>query len=169
MVHGPMQGVRIVSDPPGAQATITPQTSVRGPLFAPKDDVTVRTPATVQLRRDTNYRVEWQKEGYRIAAKTIRSEYDWMWAPLACGACEAVGALPVPDTAERALPVRFLNATFIEYPVGAFRATGQAVRLISPEAILGTSFKLKSEDDGYFDHWFAVSEPTVAISLEPLD
>jgi hypothetical protein len=164
-----MQDVRIDSDPPGAQATITPQTSVRGPLFAPEGDVTVRTPATVQLHRDTNYRVEWQKEGYQIVAKKIRSEYDWMWAPLACGACEAVGAIPTPDTADRALPIRFLSAAFIEYPVGAFRATGQAVRLISPEAIMGTSFKLKSEDDGYFADWFAVGEPTMSVSLEPLD
>ena len=169
MVHGPMQQVHIMSDPPGAQATITPQTSARGPLFLPEGDLTVRTPATVQLRRDTNYRVEWQKEGFRIADQKIRSEYDWMWAPVVSGPFEAVGALPTPDTTDQVWPVRFLSSAFIDYPVGFFRATGGALRLISPEAILGTSFKLKPEDAGYFDGWFAVNEPTVSTSLERLD
>lgn len=169
-VHGPMQNVQIASDPPGAEATITPQTSERGPRFVDKDsEMTVRTPATVQLRRDTNYRVEWQMPGYRIESQKLRSAYDWTWAPVACGPCEAVGALPRPDMKDRALALRFLSATFYEYPVGAIGAAGLALRLLSPEALLGTSFKLKSQNDGYFDDFFAVGTPTVSTTLEPLD
>ena len=63
LFHGPTQQVRIESDPPGAEATITPQTSQRGPTFLIEGNHEVRTPAAVTLRRDTFYRVEFRKEG----------------------------------------------------------------------------------------------------------
>lgn len=174
MVHGPVQSVRIESSPPGAQATITPQTSQRGPGFVHESEQTVTTPATVDLRRDTNYRVEFQKEGYKIASTRVRSEYNWFlgFTPF-CGGfplnvCEAVGQIPLPDVQERPLPVRFLTA-FFTYPVGAIGAVGKSLRLISPEALAGHSFKLQSEDDGYFDQWSGTGTPVVQNTLERLD
>lgn len=168
LFHGPTQRVRIESDPPGAEATITPQTSQRGPTFLVEGDMTVRTPAVVELQRDTFYRVEFQKAGYKIGTTKVRSEYDFLNAPLVGGPCEAVGALPRPDLKGRSLPLRFASA-FYTYPVGAFGAVGQALRLLSPEAILGDAFKLKAEDDGYFDQFTGYGTPTVRERLEPLD
>jgi len=168
LFHGPTQQVRIESDPPGAEATITPQTSSRGPTFLMEGDTTVRTPATVQLRRDTFYRVEFQKEGYKIGTTKVRSEYDFLNAPIVCGACEAIGALPRPDMQDRFIGLRILSA-FYTYPVGAIGAAGQALRLVSPEAILGHAYKLKSEDDGYFDGFSGFGTPIVRNKLEPLD
>jgi hypothetical protein len=168
LFHGPTQQVRIESDPPGAEATITPQTSQRGPTFLIEGDKTVRTPATVELRRDTFYRVEFMKEGYKLGTAKVRSEYDFVNAPIVCGPCEAVGALPRPDLQDRPLGLRFLSA-FYTYPVGAIGALGQALRLVSPEAILGHAFKLKAEDDGYFDQFSGLGTPTVRQRLDPLD
>jgi hypothetical protein len=168
LFHGPTQQVRIESDPPGAEATIMPQTSQRGPTFLIEGNQEVRTPATVTLRRDTFYRVEFQKPGYKIGTTKLRSEYDFVNAPVVCGPCEAIGALPKPDMQGRSLGLRFLSA-FYTYPVGAVGAVGQALRLVSPEAILGDSFKLKAENDGYFDQFSGYGTPLVRQTLEPLD
>src|SRR5579875_2025592 len=100
VIHGPYQEVRIDSTPPGATATVT-------------------TPATVRLLRDNTYRVELQKPGYKLAAARIVASYDWLWAPLSCSPCEAVGELPTYDMHAHALPVRFVEAAFYEYPKGA--------------------------------------------------
>jgi len=168
LFHGPTQQVRIESDPPGAEATITPQTSQRGPTFLVEGDTKVRTPATIELQRDTLYRVEFVKEGYKIANAKIRSEYDFVNAPIVCGPCEAIGALPKPDMTNRSLGMRFLSA-FYTYPVGAVGAVGGALRILSPEAILGHAYKLKAEDDGYFDEFSGLGTPTVTGHLERLD
>jgi hypothetical protein len=167
VVHGPYQDVVIDSDPPGAKATITPQLSERGPGFVDKQKQTVTTPATVRLRRDNTYRVEVEKPGYKIGSTQVVSAYDWLWAPVACGACEAVGALPTYDMSESSLPVRFAEAAFYEYPVGFVRSFGRALRIFSPDALLGNGFKLKSKDGGYWENWSGLQTPTVEATLEP--
>jgi len=167
LVHGPYQEVVIDSNPPGAQATVSAQTSERGPLFVDPQKQTVTTPATVRLRRDNSYRVELEKPGYKIGNGQVVSEYDWLWAPIACGACEAVGALPKYDMSEHSLPVRFLEAAFYEYPVGLVRAFGYGLRIFSPDALLGNAFKLKNKDGGYWENWTGLQTPTVETSLEP--
>jgi hypothetical protein len=167
MIHGPYQEVRVESDPPGATATISPLLSERGPAFLDEKKQTVTTPATVRLRRDNSYRVELQKPGHKIATNQVVSSYDWLLAPYACGPCEAIGQLPTYDMKEHALPVRFLEAAFYEYPKGVFRAFGYALRLFSPEAWMGTSFKLKEKDAGFLTDWHGLGEPTVATRLEP--
>jgi hypothetical protein len=168
LVHGPYQDVRIDSNPPGAKATVAAQASERGPGYLDKEKQVVTTPATVRLRRDNTYRVELQKEGYKIGSSQVVSAYDWLWAPVICGPCEAIGALPQYDMSEHSLPVRFLQAAFYEYPVGFIRASGRALRIFSPEALLGNAFKLKSKDGGYFEDWSAVETPTVGTDLEPI-
>lgn len=167
-VHGPYQDVVIDSNPPGATATVAAQLSERGPNFVQKEKQSVTTPATVRLRRDNSYRIELEKEGYKIGSAGVVSEYDWVWSPLLCGPCEAIGTLPTYDMSERSLPVRFLQATFYEYPVGAFRAVGRALRIVNPEALLGNSFKLKSKDAGFWEDWSGVSTPSVSTELEPI-
>jgi hypothetical protein len=167
VVHGPYQEVVIDSNPPGAQATVSAQLSERGPLFVDKQKQTVTTPATVRLRRDNNYRVEVEKPGYKIGSNQVVSEYDWLWAQIACGPCEAVGALPKYDMSEHSLPVRFAEAAFYEYPVGFVRAVGKAMRLFSPDALLGNAFKLKNKDGGYWENWSGLETPTIETSLEP--
>ena len=109
VVHGPYQDVMIDSNPPGAQATVTAQLSERGPLFVDKEKQTVTTPATVRLRRDNNYRIELEKPGYKVATTQVVSAYDWLWAPVSCGPCEAVGALPTYDMSD-ALAARPLRS-----------------------------------------------------------
>jgi len=168
IVHGPLQDVRVESNPPGAGITIFPQQSQRGPLFLDEKQITGTTPTTVRLRRDTNYRVEFQKEGYAIGEKKVVSRYDWALAPFACGPCEAVGELPVYDMKEHALPVRFAEAAFYEYPVGAVRSVGKTLRMLSPEALMGHSFKLKAEDDGYWENWSGVGTPVLSVDLAPV-
>jgi hypothetical protein len=168
LVHGPMQDVRVESNPPGAAITIFPQQSQRGPLFLEEEQIKGTTPTTVRLRRDTNYRVEFQKEGYVIGEKKIVSRYDWAFAPFACGPCEAVGELPKYDMKEHVWPVRFAEAAFYEYPVGAVRSVGGALRVLSPEALMGHSFKLKAEDDGYWQNWHGVGTPVLAVDLAPV-
>ena len=97
-VHGPYQEVTIDSNPPGAKATVSAQSSERGPLFIDKEKQVVTTPSTVRLRRDNTYRVEVEKEGYKISTNQVVSSYDWVWTfPSPCGPCEAIGALPSYD------------------------------------------------------------------------
>jgi len=169
LVHGPYQDVTISSEPPGATAVVSAQMSQRGPLFLDTEKQTVTTPATVRLKRDNDYRIELSKPGYKIANRRLRSEYDWLWASVLCGPCEAVGALPTYDLKERSWPVRFAQAAFYEYPVGFVRALGRATRLVSPDAVLGNAFKLKDADAGYFDNWHALDAARVVATLEPLD
>src|SRR5579871_5440773 len=91
VIHGSYQEVRIESTPPGAPAIVTAQASERGPLFLDTQKHRVTAPATVRLLRDNTYRVELQKPGYKIATAQIVASYDWLWAPISCGPCEAVG------------------------------------------------------------------------------
>jgi hypothetical protein len=167
VVHGPYQDVRIDSVPAGATATVSPMLSERGTNFLDTKKLTVTTPATIRLHRDTTYRVEVEKPGYRIATAQLVSSYDWLWAPEVCGPCEAIGELPTYDMHGRPLPLRFVEAAFYEYPRGFFRAFGHALRVASFDALLGTSFKLKPKDGGYFSDWHALGTPEVTASLEP--
>jgi hypothetical protein len=168
LIHGPYQEVRLESEPPGATATVSPLTSERGPAFLDKTKkYTVTTPATVRLRRDNSYRVELAKAGYKIGSTKVLSSYDWAMAPVMCGPCEFAGDLPTYDMKGRPLPLRFLEAAFYEYPRGFFRAWGRALRIISPEAVIGTSFKLRAEDAGFLSDWHGVGTPTVSARLEP--
>lgn len=168
IVHGPLQDVRLESSPPGAAVTIFPQQSQRGPLFLDEEQIKATTPATVRLHRDTSYRAEFQKSGYVIGEKKIVSKYDWVLAPIACGPCEAIGELPTYDMKGRSVPVRFGQAAFYEYPVGAVRSVGEALRIVSPEAIMGDAFKLKSEDDGYWTNWTGIGTPIISVDLAPV-
>ena len=164
IMHGPMQEVRIESNPPGATATVSATVSERGPAFLDeKKTYTVTTPATLRLRRDNTYRIEMEKPGYKIATTGIRSSYDWLWAPVTCGPCEAVGELPTYDMKEHALPVRFAEAAFYEYPKGFIRGWGRGLRIFSPDALMGTAFKLKPKDGGFWSNWTALDTPTSAI------
>ncbi len=168
MIHGPYQEVRVDSTPPGATVTVTPTMSERGPNFLdPKKQYTVTTPATLRLRRDNTYRVEITKPGYKLSSSKVLSSYDWLWAPITCGPCELVGDLPTYDLKGKPLPVRFVEAAFYEYPRGFVRAWGRGLRIFSPEALLGTSYKLRAERGGFFSGWHAVGTPTVSSSLEP--
>ena len=168
-ITGPNQDVLIDSNPPGAKATVSGMLSERGPNFIDKEKHVVTTPATVRLRRDNSYRVEVQHEGYKIGNNQIVSGYNWFLSPLVCGVpCEAIGALPTYDMKDRSIGVRFAEAAFYEYPVGAFRAIGKALRLISPEAIMGTSFKVNAKDAGYWDDWTGAGVPRVTTTLEPI-
>jgi hypothetical protein len=168
IVTGPMQEVRLESNPSGANVTLFPQQSQRGPLFLEEEEIKVTTPATVRLRRDTTYRAEFQKTGYVVGEKKIVSKYNWALAPIACGPCEAVGELPTYDMKGRALPVRFAQAAFYEYPVGAVRSVGEALRVVSPEALMGDAFKLKAEDDGYWTNWTGTGTPVISLDLAPV-
>lgn len=168
VVHGPYQDVQIVSNPPGATATISPMVSERGPRFLDsKKERTVTTPATVRLRRDNSYRVEMAKPGHKIGTTKVVSSYDWIWALMSCGPCEAVGELPSFNMKGQVLPVRFLEAALYEYPKGFVRAVGRGLRIFSPDALLGSAFKLKPERGGFFSNWHALGEPTVSANLEP--
>ncbi len=167
VVHGPYQDVRLESNPPGATATVAAQTSERGPLFLDDKKQKVTTPATVRLRRDNTYRVEFEMPGYKLGNAVIVSEYDWLWAPISCGPCEAVGELPTYDMSDRNVAVRFAQAAFYEYPVGMLRGFGQALRIFSPDALLGNSFKLKAKDSGYWSDWHALGTPEIVATLEP--
>ena len=167
VVHGPYQDVRINSDPPGATAVVSATSSERGPLFLDKTKHSVTTPTTVRLMRDNSYRVEFEKEGYKLASNQVVSSYDWVWAPISCGPSEAVGELPTYDMKGRALPVRFAEAAFYEYPKGFIRAVGKGFRIFSPDALLGNSFKLKPKDGGFFSDWHALGTPEITARLEP--
>jgi hypothetical protein len=168
LVHGPLQDVRIESNPPGALVTIYPQQSQRGPLFLDEEQIKVTTPGTVRLARDTSYRLEFQKAGHVIGERKIVSRYDWFvgWSP--CNACELVGELPTFDMKEHMWLVRFGQAAAYEYPVGTMRSIGEALRIFSPDAVTGNAFKLKNEDDGYWTNWTGLGTPTVSADLKPL-
>lgn len=167
LVHGPYQVVRIDSTPPGATATVSPVSSERGPLFLDDKKQTVTTPAEVRLLRDNTYRVEYEKTGYKFANAQLVSSYDWVWAPVSCSPCEAIGELPTYDMKGSNVGVRFLESAFYEYPRGFFRAIGRGLRLLSPDALLGSAFKLKAKDSGYFEDWHALGEPVVTATLQP--
>jgi hypothetical protein len=147
---------------------VSPLLSERGPGFLDSTkQYKVTTPATVRLRRDNTYRVELAKPGYKISTTSVVSSYDWLWSPLVCGPCEAVGQLPTYDLKERALPLRFLEAAFYEYPKSFVGACGRGVRIFSPEALVGNSFKLAPAGGGFWDGWHAVGVPDVSVTLEP--
>jgi hypothetical protein len=168
VVHGPYQEVRIDSIPSGATATLSPMSSERGPLFLDdQKDLKVTTPAIVRLKRDNTYRIEVEMPGYKPSSTQLVSSYDWLWAPISCGPCEAIGELPTFDMKDHALPVRFAEAAFYEYPRGFFRAWGHGLRIFSPDALLGSSFKLKPKDSGFFNGWTALNTPQVTAKLEP--
>ena len=169
LIHGPYQDVTVDSNPPGATATITPSISERGSLFLdPTKSYKVTTPATLRLRRDNTYRVEVQKTGYKLASTKVVSSYDWLWAPVVCGPCEFVGDLPTADMKGRPLPLRFLEAAFYEYPRGFIAAWGKGLRIFSPEALLGNSFKLRPEHAGFFNDWNGLETPRIEATLEPV-
>ncbi|MGH7893728.1 MAG: hypothetical protein ACREQL_03620 [Candidatus Binatia bacterium] len=168
LVHGPYQDVRIDSNPPGATATISAQLSERGPAFVDEQkERKVTTPATVRLQRDNTYRVEIEKPGYKIASKQIRSEYDWFWGQIACGPCEAVAALPSYDMSEHNAAVRVLESAFYEWPKGFIGGWGKGLRIFSPDALLGSTFKLKEKDSGYWSGWTGLGTPEISANLEP--
>jgi hypothetical protein len=168
MIHGPYQDVRVDSSPPGATATVTATLSERGTNYLdPKRTYTVTTPATLRLRRDNTYRVDLQKAGYKTSSAKLVSSYDWVWAPVVCGPCEMVGDLPTYDLKGKPLPLRFAEAAFYEYPRGFVRAWGRGMRIFSPEALLGNSFKLRSDSAGFFSGWHALGTPHVETTLEP--
>ncbi len=168
LVHGPYQDVRIDSNPPGATATISAQSSERGPSFLDEQkERKVTTPATVRLLRDNSYRVEVEKPGYKLASKQISSEYDWFWGQITCGPCEAVGAMPSPDMTNSNTGVRVLETVFYEWPKGFIGGWGKGLRLFSPDALLGSSFKLKEKDSGYWNEWHGLGTPTITANLEP--
>jgi hypothetical protein len=168
MIHGPYQDVTVDSNPPGATITVTPTLSERGTNYMdPKKTYTATTPATVHLRRDNSYRVDVQKAGYKVATTKLVSSYDWVWAPVVCGPCEMVGDLPTYDLKGEPLPLRFVEAAFYEYPKGFVSAWGKGMRLFSPEALLGTSYKLRPEKAGFFSGWHGLGTPHVEATLEP--
>jgi len=168
IVHGPYQDVRIDSNPPGATVKIAAQTSERGPGFLDTTkERTVTTPATVRLLRDNTYRVEMEKPGYKLASTQIVSEYDWLWGQVACGPCEAVAALPSYDVSDRNLGIRFLENAFYEYPKGFIGGWGKGLRIFSPDALLGSTFKLKQKDSGYWSGWHGLGTPEISATLEP--
>ncbi len=57
MMSGSTQKVQLVSDPPGAVAKVAGRE--------------VTTPATLELRRSSNYRVTFEKEGYESTHREI--------------------------------------------------------------------------------------------------
>ena len=95
----------------------------------------------MRLLRDNTYRVEIEKPGYKIASTQIVSEYDWLWGTVTCGPCEAVGALPSYDVSDQNIAVRFAESAFYEYPKGFIGGWGKGLRLFSPDALLGSTFK----------------------------
>ena len=168
MVHGPYQDVTIDSSPPGATATVTPMLSERGPLYLDSHkQYSVTTPATLRLRRDNTYRVEIAKPGYKLGTKKVESAYDWLWAPVTCGPCEAIGDLPTYDLKGQPWAVRVLEAAFYEYPKGLVRAWGRGTRIFSPDALLGTSFKLRPEGEGFLSGWHGLGTARVSTTLDP--
>jgi hypothetical protein len=167
IVHGPYQDVRIDSDPPGATATISPQLSERGPGYVDTEKSRkVTTPATVRLLRDNSYRIEIDKPGYKIAQAQLVPEYDWLWGGITCGPCEAVGALPNYEMKDRNLGLVFLERTFYEYPKNFIGGWGKGLRIFSPDALLGSTFKLKEKDAGYWADWHGLGTPEIHPVLE---
>lgn len=62
IIHGKTQSVTITSDPPGAMATVGGQT--------------VKTPSEVTLRRDKNYTVMVEKDGFQTGQTTVEKSVD---------------------------------------------------------------------------------------------
>ena len=168
LLHGPYQEVALESNPPGATATVVPTLSERGTNYLdPTKQYTVTTPATVRLRRDNTYRVDIQKAGYKLSTTKLVSSYDWLNAPVVCGPCELVGDLPTYDLKGQALPLRFLEGAFYEYPRGFVASWGKGLRLFSPEALLGNAYKLRPQRAGFFTDWHGLGTPKVEAALEP--
>jgi len=168
LIHGPYQEVSVESNPPGATATIVPTLSERGTNYLdPTRQYTVTTPATVRLRRDNTYRVDVQKSGYKLTSTKVVSSYDWLNAPVVCGPCELIGDLPTYDLKGKPLPVRFVENAFYEYPRGFMAAWGKGLRVFSPEALLGNSFKLREQKACFFSGWHGLGTPQVTTTLEP--
>ena len=166
LVHGPYQRVRLESNPPGATATVAPLESVRGPGYLDEKQ-TVSTPAVVRLKRDNAYRIEFERSGYSAASSQLEPHYDWFWGQVTCGLCEALGDLPAVDTSNSSTPTKFAVAAFYDYPIrGLFGALGRGLRLFSPDAMLGSTFKLKPKNAGYWEDWHALGEPVVRADLK---
>src|SRR3989442_199078 len=108
-----------------------------------------------------------QTSGYKLSTTKIVSSYDWVNAPVACGPCELVGDLPTYDLKGKALPLRFLEGAFYEYPRGFVAAWGKGLRVLSPEALLGNAFKLRPQGGGFFTDWHGLGTPKVEATLEP--
>lgn len=164
IIHGPRQDVKVDSNPPGATVTINPITSQRGNGYLDEKQ-TVTTPAVVRLRRDNDYRMDFEKAGAGTARAELISHYDWFWGQLSCGVCEAVGDLPDLNTQESAWPVKALAALFYEYPKGFIGGWGKGLRFFSPDSLLGSTFNLKPKDAGYFSNFHALGTPEVNVTL----
>lgn len=163
IVHGPYQDVRIESDPPGATATISAMESQRGPGYLDEKQ-TITTPAVVRLRRDNNYRIDFEKSGYGMGRSELVSHYDWFWGQVTCGLCEALGDIPDFDTAGRNIGVR-MAAGLVDYPKGFIAAWGKGMRIFSPDALLGSTFNLKPKDAGFWSNFHALGTPEVTGRL----
>ena len=169
-ITGPNQDVLIDSNPPGAKATVSGMLSERGPNFIDKEKQVVTTPATVRLRRDNSYRVEVQHEGYKIGEQPGRQRVQLV--PVAAGLRSALRG------DRRASHLRHEGSVASgpirrRPPSTSIRSerSGRSARpfaLISPEAIMGTSFKLKAKDAGYWDDWTGTGVPRVTTTLEPI-
>ena len=164
LVHGPLQDVLVESNPPGATATISATDSQRGVGYLDEPH-TVTTPATVKLRRDNTYKVEFEKSGYGSSRVDLVSHYDWFWGQVTCGLCEAVADLPALATAEQAWPIQALANVFYEYPRGFIGGWGKGMRVFSPDALLGSTFNLKLKDAGFWSNFHALGTPQVSASL----
>lgn len=158
LVHGPYEDVRVESNPPGATVTLTAQESQRGPLYLDSRKLKVTAPATLQLKRDNMYRVEFQKPGYKLATAKIMSSYDWFWGidPLCGGVvCSVTNALgQTPGIEYPYNPMRF------------FKSFGEGVRIFSADAWMGTAFKLKPEGAGFWNNFHGLGTPTISATLE---
>ena len=78
-----------------------------------------------------------------------------------------MGDLPTYDLKGQALPLRFLEGAFYEYPRGFVAAWGKGLRLFSPEALLGNAYKLRPQRAGFFTDWHGLGTPKVEAALEP--
>ena len=84
----------------------------------------------------------------------------------ACGPCEAVGALPSYDVSDQNIAVRFAESAFYEYPKGFIGGWGKGMRIFSPDALLGSTFKLKEKDSGYWAGWHGLGTVEIRPTLE---
>jgi hypothetical protein len=78
-----------------------------------------------------------------------------------------VGALPSYDLSDRNIALRFAESAFYEYPKGFIGAIGRGMRLFSPDSLLGSTFKLKEKDSGYWSGWHGLGTPDIHPTLEP--
>ena len=63
--------------------------------------------------------------------------------------------------------VQFAEAAFYEYPKSFIGAWGRGLRLFSPDSLLGSTFKLKEKDSGYWEGWHGLGTPEIRPTLEP--